>query len=64
MVEKGEKLEHPLANEIKEEHEIVPLKTVLRHYNIHIFDLKDILMMDCIISNILKVFFFQILLFP
>jgi len=25
MVEKGEQLERPLANEIKEEHEIVPL---------------------------------------
>jgi hypothetical protein len=55
LAEKGEKLEHPLAHDIEEEHQIVPLKTVLRHYNIHLYDLKDVLLMDCIINNILKV---------
>ena len=55
LAEKGEKLEHSLAFQIKEEHHIVPLKTVLRHYNIHVFDLNDLLLMDCIIRNILKV---------
>ena len=55
LAEKGEKLEHSLAFQIKEEHHIVPLKTVLRHYNIHVYDLGDLLLMDCIIRNILKV---------
>lgn len=55
LAEKGEKLEHSLAFQIKEEHHIVPLKTVLRHYNIHVYDLSDLLLMDCIIRNILKV---------
>ncbi len=58
LAEKGKKLEHPLSEKIKEEHQIVPLKTVLRHYNIHIFDLNDMLLMDCIVRNILKVGFF------
>lgn len=55
LAEKGKKLDHPLAEKIKEEHQIVPLKTVLRHYNIHVFDLNDTLLMDCIIRSILKV---------
>lgn len=55
LAEKGKKLEHSLAEKIKEEHSIVPLKTVLRHYNIHVFDLNDMHLMDCIIRNILKV---------
>ena len=55
LAEKGKKLEHPLASKIKEEHQIVPLKTVLRHYNIHVFDVNDLLLMDCIIRNILRV---------
>ncbi|EFX79172.1 hypothetical protein DAPPUDRAFT_304960 [Daphnia pulex] len=54
LAEKGKKLEHPLAEKIKEEHSIVPLKTVLRHYNIHVFDLTDTLLMNCIVRNILK----------
>ncbi|KAK4002762.1 hypothetical protein OUZ56_004564 [Daphnia magna] len=54
LAEKGKKLEHSLAEKIKEEHSIVPLKTVLRHYNIHVFDLNDMHLMDCIIRNILK----------
>ncbi len=57
LAEKGKKLEHPLAIQIKEEHQIVPLKTVLRHYNIHVYELKDVILMDCIIRNILKVRF-------
>ena len=55
LAEKGGKLEHSLAYKIKEEHEIVPLKTVLRHYNIHVFDLKDVTVMKRIIYNILEV---------
>ena len=55
LAEKGKKLEHPLAEKIKEEHSIVPLKTVLRQYNIHVFDLTDTLLMECIVRNILKV---------